>query len=235
MDRIAVDRREVSGLDETEWGELWRFAEAYTVGSETAFRASLRSKKFVVRLRRAGKLVGCGGVDVYPVEHEGQRILVLYSGNLIFEPNLRGQSLVQREGFRVYLETRLRHPRTPIWLFYDTFSYKSYLMLPNNFRTFWPRHDRPTPPAIAALLDRLGQHRYGEDWNAARGLCRRGERRLKEGVASVDPAMLSHPHIRYFVERNPGYAEGDMLAVLVPLTAGNWLSVLGRAVGRALR
>lgn len=237
MPRFAISRPVVDQLSESTWAELWRFAEEYTEGTEAGFRTSLRSKKYVVLIRdaRSRALVGMGGVDVYPIEHEARRILVIYSGNLIFAPGVRGQSIVQREGFRVYLETRLRHPRTPVWLFYDTFSFKSYLMLPNNFREFWPRHDRPTPPAIRDLLDRLGQHRYGTDWDAARGICRRGGRRLKAGVATITEEMLANEHIRYFHARNPGYRDGDMLAVLVPLTAGNWLGVLARAAVRMRR
>jgi len=158
-----------------------------------------------------------------------RRCIIIYTGNMVFEPSVRGFSLIQRVGFRCYLEARLRHPLTPVWLFYDTFSYKSYLMLVNNFSEFWPRYDQPTPPAVADFIDRLGQHRYAAGWDSGRGLALRGERRLREGVADVTSELLSNPHVRYFYERNPGCGEGDMLAVLAPLRMSNWLAVLRRA------
>lgn len=236
MSRLRIQRRPVAQLSPSEWDTLWRFAQDYTEGSEEAFRRSLQSKRYVVLIEKDARLAGLGAVDIYPISHQGSTIYIIYSGNLLFAPGLRGQSIVQREGFRAYLETKLRHPLSQVWLFYDTFSYKTYLMLPNNFEEYWPRYDRPTPPDILDLLDRLGAHRYGPDWDPERGICRRGQRRLKEGVASISPELRAeNPHVRFFYERNPGYDQGDMLAVLIPLGARNWLQVLRRALQRARR
>ncbi|HUF91889.1 MAG TPA: hypothetical protein VMR23_05890 [Candidatus Limnocylindria bacterium] len=75
---------------------------------------------------------------------------MIYPGNTMFEPDVRGGNLVQRIGLRCFLRVRARHPWRPVFLFYDTDSYKSYLMLPRNFAEFWPRRDRPLPASIAA-------------------------------------------------------------------------------------
>ncbi len=242
MAKPIVKRHLVESLTADLWTEVWELAERYTEGTREVFEASVRAKKYLVSLRDggSGRLVGICTVDVYPfdgpmTQGRSRRCIIIYTGNVIFEPGLRGFSMVQRIGFQCYLEARVRQPLTPVWLFYDTFSYKSYLMLANNFGTFWPRFDKPQPPEVDELFDRLGRHRYGAGWDVERGLCRGGERRLKQGVADVTEDLLTNPHVRYFAERNPGYAKGDMLAVLAPLSASNWWAVLRRAVQRRRR
>jgi hypothetical protein len=35
---------------------------------------------------------------------------VIYPGNTLFEEDVRGFNLVQKAGFQMYLQTRLKHP-----------------------------------------------------------------------------------------------------------------------------
>jgi hypothetical protein len=221
----------VADLSPPQHNEIWTLAERFTDTTRDAFEASVAEKKIFVLIRRRtdGVLVGMGGIDFYQVEFRGERRQVLYSGNLLFEEGVRGFSLVQEIGFLYYLRLKARHPVTKTYLFYDTFSYKSYLMLPRNFAEFWPRYDRETPEDVLAFLDVLGSSRYGQRWDRQRGLCVSGGRRLREGVATIHESMLADPHIRYFQSRNPGYDRGDMLAVIIPLDVANWLSVARNA------
>ncbi|HEX5126843.1 MAG TPA: hypothetical protein VFW00_08885, partial [Rhodocyclaceae bacterium] len=96
-------------------------------------------------------LVGMASVDVFPMEFEGRKLAVIYTSHVLLHEAYRGHNLIQRVGFRSFLETRLRYPLRPIYWFFDTFSYKSYLLLPRNFRDYWPRFDRPTPAWEQAL------------------------------------------------------------------------------------
>ena len=89
----------------------------------------------------------------------------------------RGRNLVQKLGARTFLAARLRYPFRPIYWFFDSLSYKSYLLLPRNFRTFWPRYDAPTPEPQAALIDQLATQTYGPAWRPARGVVVRSGRR----------------------------------------------------------
>lgn len=236
--RFAVEAVPIAMVAPHQWQEIWTLAERFTDTTREVFEASVREKKLVVLIReRSGaRLVGMGAIDVYDVERAGRRIIVIYAGNTLFDEGVRGFSLVQRIGFQQFLAARLRHPLTPIYLFFDTYSFKSYLMLPRNFREFWPRRGASMPPEVAGLLDQLGRARYGALWDPERQLCRRtGTKKLKPWVAKITEAELADPDIRFYAEKNPGYLEGDMLAVLVPLKAANWLAVLRNALRRTRR
>jgi hypothetical protein len=135
---------------------------------------------------------------------------------------------------RCYLQACVRYPlHRKFWVF-DTFSYRSYLLLPRNLHTFWPRHDRATPAWEAAFMDHFGRAHYGDAWSA--GLVRRSpHKRLRANVAPLDAEVLRHPDLAFFARANPGHAEGDMLLCLCPLTLANWWGIAARAAQRMLR
>lgn len=226
----------VARLSSPEWDEVWALAQEFMDTTREVFEGSLRSKDacVLIRDRVTRALLGIGGIAVHEARHEGRAQRLIFVGNTFFRDGLRGQSLIQRLGFETFLRTRLKHPLDDIWLCFDTYSYKSYLMLPRNFVTFWPRRDQPTPSWVQELLESFARVHYGGAWDPERGIVRGDpRRRLREGVASVDEALLTDPDIRFFVEKNPGYARGDQLPVLVPLNASNWMAVAGNAVRRA--
>lgn len=141
----------------------------------------------------------------------------------LIDERYRVQNLIQRAGLDSYLRAWRRQPLTPIYWVVDTFSYKSYLLLSHNFVESWPAADRPLPAWEAGLLQWFASQRYGEAWEPERGVIQSsGHKRLKEGVAAIDEASLRHPDIRFFAERDPHHARGDLLLCLAPLSLRNW-------------
>ncbi|HEX5745169.1 MAG TPA: hypothetical protein VFZ09_02935 [Archangium sp.] len=135
-----------------------------------------------------------------------------------------------------FLRTRLRHPLAPIYWFFDTFSYKSYLLLAFNFAEFWPRPEQPMPHWERGLMESLAHPWYGDSWDSTLGVVHhRGGKKLKAGVASISEADLTQPHIRFFHERNPLHPEGEVLVCMAPLTWRNWRSILGNGLRRLVR
>ncbi len=224
-----IETRRVAELDAATWDEIWTLAARFTDTSREIYEQSVREKRDCVLLRdRSGALVGLGTVDLFELSHEGRVVTVLFPGNTVFGEGVRGQSLVERIGFLYFLGERLKHPTRPIYLCYDTFSYRSYRMLCRNFAEFWPRRGAALPRWEAGLFDAIGRRRYGAAWDPATGVIRGdGSRRLKEWVAPVTPELLEDPDIRHFAALNPGYASGDVLFVMCPLSARNWLHAFG--------
>ena len=151
---------------------------------------------------------------------------------MLIREHWRGRNLVQKLGSRTFLAARLRYPLRPIYWFFDTCSYKSYLLLPRNFRTFWPRYERRPREPQAALIDQLATQAYGPAWRPARGVVvRSGQKRLRANRRATDP-RFGQPNrtLAFFARANPGHADGDMLVCLCPLTASNWLSLARKAL-----
>lgn len=231
---IDIEIRRTDSLSARELDEIWAVTDRYVETTRTWYEAKLHALPEVGLWRtRGGLLVGLVSLDVYAVEWRGRTSTVFFTSSVVIDEHHRGRNLVLRTGLRAFVRETVRRPwRTSYWLF-DTFSYKSYALLPHNLAEYWPRHGRVTPPRVAEFIDRLARERYGDHWTPATGVVTRsGHKRLRPATAPVDDRALADPDVRYFDATNPGHREGDMLVCLVPLTPWNLLGAIWRAVTR---
>ena len=235
-DRIRTTVLATGEIPAEIWDEIWTLtSEFFDVEREYA-EAELRKRQTIATFRMNGALLGMAAIDIYPATFRGRSLAIISTAHVLIRENWRGRNLIQKLGLRMFLRARLRHPLRPIYWFYDTFSYKSYLLLPRNFRTFWPRYDEPTPEPAAALMDQLATQMYGPAWRPARGLAvRSGQKRMRESAAPLFLRPDAGQDLQFFAHMNPGHAEGDMLVCLCPLTLSNWLSVARKAWQRRAR
>ena len=233
--RISI--QPTSTLTSADWDGLWALTDTFYETDRGHAHDAIGRHQWIalVRAKRGGEILGTASISVHHVPFEGRTISAIYTSHVLLRPELRGRNLIQRMGVRMFLSERLRHPFRPIYWFFETFSYKSYLLLPRNFRTYWPRHERPTPSHELGLIDRLSTRIYGADWRPTDGIvARSGRKRLRPTTAPVD-AVRHSPEVAFFARANPGHAEGDMLVCLCPLTAVNWFNAARRAVARAFK
>lgn len=235
-DQIITTVHTTGSLTPAEWDDIWVLTQEFFDVAREYSETELRKRQRIALFRMNDALLGMACIDVFEEEFRGRRVTAIATSHVLIRENWRGRNLLQKLGWRTFLGERLRHPFRPIYWFFDTSSYKSYLLLPRNFQTFWPRHDQATPEPQAALLDTLATHVYGEAWRAARGIVVRSEqKRMRETAAPLILARDSDPHLEYFAEANPGHAEGDMLVCLCPLSLSNWLSLAGNVLRRLRR
>jgi hypothetical protein len=235
-DRIITSVHETRALTPAQWDDIWILTQEFFDVQREYAEAELRRRQTIALFHMNDALLGMAAIDVFPAEFHGRAITVICTGHVLLRENWRGRNLLQKLGWRTFLSTRLRHPLRPIYWIFDTFSYKSYLLLPRNFRTFWPRHDQATPGEQARLLDELATRLYGPAWRPALGIAvRSGQKRMRETAAPLILARDSDPHLEFFARVNPGHAEGDMLICLAPLSLGNWLSLARNALRRLRR
>ena len=87
-------------------------------------------------------------------------------------------------------------------------------------------------------MDRLAARAFGAHYSPTDGLIRFPSSlgRVREDVAPVSEAeRASNPRIRFFVERNPTWAEGTELACLAEMTFLLPLSYAAKGLARRLR
>jgi hypothetical protein len=230
---VHVAIRRIDELDPSDWPEILEFGARYFEG---AFGASIRAKRDLVLLRGDdGRLLGIATVELFDLTSAGRRVTVIHAGNAAFADETRGQSRVQRIGLRYFLGAKRRRPWQPVYLAYTTFSWRSYLMLTRNFRLSWPRRDTALPGSEADLYRQLGLRLLGERYDPVAGVARNLDRRLRPDIAAIPARLGDDPDLRYFRTRNPGYASGDVLLCLAPLSLTNWWSVARRMTLRRRR
>lgn len=235
-DQIITTVYPTASLSPAQWDEIWILTQEFYDVERAYAEAELRRRQRIALFRMNDALLGMASIDVIEAPFRGRTITAISTAHVLLRENWRGRNLLQKLGFRTFLRERLRHPLRPIYWFFDTFSYKSYLLLPRNFRKFWPRYDQPTPPAQAALIDVLATHAYGAAWQPARGIVlRSGQKRMRETAAPLILTRDSEPHLAFYAQANPGHADGDMLVCLCPLDLPNWLSLARNFLRRKRR
>jgi hypothetical protein len=105
--------------------------------------------------------------------------------------------------------------------------YRTYRYLPLFFRDFYPRDTTMKP-----LLDAIAMTKFGDAYDPRTGVIRLATPApLREGIS--DPELrMNNPHVRFFVEANPGHADGDELACLVRVDVANLTPAGLRMIGR---
>ena len=108
--------------------------------------------------------------------------------------------------------------------------YRTYRCLPVFFRDFVPRPGGNA--AMKPLLDEIATAKFGDAYDPRTGVIRLATPApLREGVS--DPELrMNNPHVRFFVEANPGHADGDELACLVRVDVANLTAAGLRMIGR---
>jgi hypothetical protein len=233
--RVTIEVRPTASLTSALWNQVWGLTQDF-FDTERAYSESELKKFQLIALfwsRGERRLIGTASIDVYPVLFRKRRLVVIYTTHVLLRQEYRGHNLMQRLGMRTFLKTWLRYPFRSVYWFFDTFSYKSYLLLPRNFREYWPRLERKIPEHERALMDQLAVQAYGEAWRPQFGtVARSGKKRLRPDAAPLNRNVPLTPELKFFSTANPGHAEGDKLVCLCPLTLSNWFSVGVRAVQR---
>jgi hypothetical protein len=200
------------------------FAEHYELACLEDFRRDLAEKDQVVLLREAGSglLQGFSTLAVYTSRAAGSEVGVVYSGDTIIRPAFWGTPALPSVWIQHILALAAQLPQPVYWLLISS-GYKSYRFLPVFYREYYPHLNCPTPPETQHVMDRLACERFGQQYNPATGIVRfaGGGTPLRSGVADVNEERQRNPHIRFFLERNPGHAQGDELLCLTQISWQN--------------
>lgn len=197
------------------------FRAHYDGADQARFERDLGDKQRVILLRDrdSGALRGFSTVLHREVRVGARMATMVFSGDTVIDRSCWGQKRLQSAFAGLLFRLKLRHPDRPLYWFLISKGWRTYLLMANHFPRAVPRGDLAEPPELRAALDALAAERFGAEYDAAAGIVRYAtpHERVRDGVAPVDGALLANPHVRFFVERNPGHADGDELACLAQI------------------
>lgn len=183
------------------------------------FQSDLNNKTKVILLITAQKEIGgFSTLTEFKIEHEGKVHHVLYSGDTIIDKNFRGTAALTMEFLKNILMAKVKRPFSPVWWFLISKGYKTYLLLANNFITYYPRFDKPTPMKEKSILDEMATQLFQDNYSRELGLIefpKDEHERLKSLVAPIsDTLKEKNPKIAFFEEKNPNWQDGVELACI---------------------
>lgn len=205
------------------------------VGRER-FTADLAEKTWVLLLEDEAGLRGFSTLLLYESSPPDEEICtVVYSGDTIVDPAAWGSAALPRCWIAAVRRLREEHPKGRLWWLLLTSGYRTYRFLPVFWKDFWPRWDASTSPEAQARLDFLAHEKLGDLYLKEEGIVRFPQpQKLRGELAEVPEGRLADPHVAFFLEKNPGWREGDELACLTEIAETN-LTAAGRRMWRAGR
>ena len=196
------------------------------------FEKDLGEKCWVIELLECdtGRIRGFSTQMILESVVGNRPVRALFSGDTIVHRRYWGQTELAQAWGRLVLTLIDQHPAQKLFWFLISKGYKTYRYLPVFFREFYPRLDVPTPGWAVETIDALGRRKYPGAYDAQAGIIRaqRSGCRLRRGIADITAERLRDPHIRFFMERNPGHHRGDELCCIAPLSRENFTAAASR-------
>jgi hypothetical protein len=148
----------------------------------------------------------------------GARTHAVFCAFVYFRLGYRGGVSAALFGFRQAMLFRLREPRTPLAYLTRSSSPAVYRLLASNAARLYPSPQYSTPDEVEEVVRVLSERRnyvaVGENpWVVRSAATPRDARRLRR--------LESDPHVRFYTELNPRFAEGQALLTWIPLDLTN--------------
>ena len=239
--RLYVFVAETEYMDEVSVNELYSFLIKMMDSKVTIqqFHPILRSYKYAVisRDRKDGSLRGVLLLDVAGKELKGVKYTQMRMGLAFFQNYYSGGPLHYYVASYHALKQKILHPFTPLFISGKAFSFKSYLTMVHNIPKSYPRYDRETPQFAKDMINDFAQSVKGpsEVFDQETFVLKREKVKLKQGVADITDKELEDPHIKFFAERNPGWAKGHQLLCAGEFRLKDVLRMIWKSVMKAVR
>jgi hypothetical protein len=196
------------------------------------FDADLAGKDAVILLEDdARTLRGFSTLRVFRSLASGRHVRVVYSGDTIVERAWWGSPALARTWIGSVRRLAPAGGSELYWMLL-TSGFRTYRFLPVFFRRFHPCFDATTPDDTRTLVDAVAAELFGARYDAGAGIVRFERPQVLGGeLLEVPHGRAADAHVRFFLERNPGYVRGDELVCLTRLHDDN-LTPAGRRMAR---
>jgi hypothetical protein len=231
MARLNAIVRSRSDLRAQEVGLMYElYAAYYAATCPQRFREDLAGKDLVIELREGAALRGFSTIALMRFgEREERR--AIFSGDTIIDHRYWGEQGLAQAFCRLAGRIKAQSQGAPLHWFLISKGHRTYRYLSAFAREYYPSHRAPTPAREQTWLDELATRRFGVAYLPALGLVRflhsRGH--LRPEWATVREPARERPEVRFFLERNPRYHEGEELCCITALESDNLRSYARRA------
>lgn len=221
--KVAATLVETSSLTPIETERMYAiFSKYYSNHNQETFLTDLFEKNHVILLRDASDktIRGFSTLLKVTLNSGGQKAIGIFSGDTVLEKEYWGTTALGVAFLRYLWMEKIKSPFKPVYWFLISKGYKTYLLMANNFKTFYPRYDQATPEKYKTLMDFFYGERFSTAYNPQTGVIEMESSacRLKEKVAEITPSLLNNPKILFFADKNPGWGKGFELCCISKMT-----------------
>jgi hypothetical protein len=225
-------------LSAHERGLMLRLMQRCYEGVTTArFAADLAEKDHVVLLVDDQQIIrGFSTQQVFTLQGSDGPLRVLFSGDTIIEPECWGSHELARGWCTVAAAAMTLMSSLPLYWLLISKGYRTYLYLPLFFKTYFPAQTSSHAENLRKLRDEIAQHKFGRCFDPGSGIVRFPQHggQLTADLAGVPTGRRGDPEVEFFLEANPGFAQGDELVCFAEISLQNTKGIGHRWLKRAL-
>jgi hypothetical protein len=237
MQRLNTEIRNVDSLTTAEIGDMFALYQCYYDATSAArFEQDLLQKQYVIELRDPDlNLRGFSTLALIDFDFNGQHQRAIYSGDTIIHDAYWGSQALPLAWAHLAGRLKAEAPTVPLYWLLIVKGHRTYRYLTLFANEYFPNRRYPTPSRVQALMDFLAQSQFGDAYQPDAGVIRypQSQGHLKKAWASTPDYLLNKPNVRFFLERNSGFANGDELVCLTELRTSNLRSLVLREFTKA--
>lgn len=210
------------------------FSAHYDSVSRQQFASDLAEKTEVLLLEDdAGELQGFSTLQFWDETFEGEPLRILFSGDTIIDSAHWGSQALAFNWIRRAGRLHAEAPERRLIWFLIVKGHRTYRYLPTFAVAFYPDWRAGEQPELKRIADHLADRKFGSAYRKEQGVVHFSEPRgqLAARLAEPDPREAERPDVKFFLQRNPGYRDGDELVCVCELVEGN-LQPIARRVFR---
>ena len=215
----------VCNIDDDDIEKMYQLYANYYAGTSRAlFLADLQGKDHAIILTDDARSIQVfSTVKTIETEFDGEAIRAIFSGDTIVNHTFWGKNDLAQEWLRHAGQIKYMQPSLPLYWFLIVKGHRTYRYLSVFSRQYYPAPGVNTPLRAKRLMDHLSAKMFGEAYDPNKGiLCFPDSRgHLQEEWADIPQKDLTLPEVQFFLERNPGYKNGDELVCICELTEEN--------------
>ncbi|NHB57061.1 hypothetical protein G9F32_03305 [Acinetobacter sp. 194] len=206
----------VKGLSKLDIQCMYAIFEQYYLNTSLELFESDLSEKtgvFIVRDPKSDKLVGFSTITERDFIADGKVHHAFFSGDTIIEEAYWGSRALQRAMYRYVILYKLRYPTKPVYWMLISKGFKTYLLLANNYYTYYPHYGNKHQ-FLQEYVEAYCQQYYAKYYDKESGLLNFGDdyQALRPDVAPITEEMrLQNSKIEFFEKCNPTWVKGTEL------------------------
>jgi hypothetical protein len=198
------------------------FSQYYEGHSFDQFMKDLLEKDDVILLleKSSGEIQGFSTLLKKRLQLNKKSLWAVYSGDTVLNRKHWGSKALGVTFLMYLFRLKLKNPFEDVYWFLISKGYKTYLIMANNFKTHFPRHEHSTPDFEKNLMDDFYSKKFGSLYDAKTGLIQpHGPScHLKVDVADIDLELLKNPRIAFFQKLNPDWQKGTELCCVARMS-----------------
>lgn len=214
--------KELNGHDLDEMFGL--MFEYYDNINRENFLSDFEKKDDVVILRdeEDNVIKGFSTILFYDLNVKNEIVKILFSGDTIIHKNYWAHNNLANVWLQYAIKKQKEFNTCLYWLLISK-GYKTYKYLNTFFKEYYPNPNKQTPEFEQQIIDKFGTTFHKNEYDPKRGILYMNKKKdyLKREYASIPENQLKDRTVKFFIEKNPEYYEGNELICVTNLSEGN--------------